>query len=692
MTKTIKGKLTLGLFLTISIFFFITFFIANKYEKVIDNYDTLTDNVSYVEEIQLMTDTITENVVRRFADFDGVLAEDTIKLLNELTTTLEMLEESLENDSSRFIFDRLKNTIKHFDDDTRTFIFYMNEDNVSTASDYRESIIRTKEAIGSIGSDMITNELSQMSINRITLSESLSKSRTQFMLLLLVMTGLLIFSLWNINKGIVNNIKGLQNLFRAIGQGELNYVAPILKTSDEFDQLMVDANKMKNDLLELTLEKDLARLKLEEYLYVDDLTGFNTRNYLLSKYKEILDSRDNKEGYMIYFDLKRFGVINESYGFDFGDKVLSDFSFRLISSNLKRANVFRYESDEFIIVLEESNKDLVSSVIDDIISIFKNGLVVEKIIVKLSFNFGISKYDINNAKIEETINHCKMALNIAKNNQLDNVVFYENLDGSKLERQLQIELSLDRALENKEFKIVFHPIVEMKSECIRGFEALSRWNSKELGDITPDEFIPILEKSYRIHKLDMHVINEAVKMTKSLSIKFKKDFVLSCNVSTETLLSDSFIGFIVDTLSKYKYEGKFLELEITESAIITDFNKVKKITDMLRGYGVRFSEDDFGDGFSSLNYLTRLDIDTLKVSKNLVGAIGDGFNNSLLFNSILTLANDLGLETVIEGVEDKKTLDIVRQFNCSYIQGFYYYKPLSFLSLSKVLEKANNND
>ncbi len=259
MTRTIRGKLTLGLALTISILFIITFFITDKYEKVIDNYDTLTDNVSYVEEILLITDTITENVVKTYANFDGVLAEDTIKLLDELTTTLEILEESLENDGSRFIFDRLMNTIKHFDDDTRTFILYMKEGNVAFASDYRESLIRINNVISSIGLDMTKNELSQMHINRSTLSESLSKARSQFILLLVVMTGFLIWPIWHLNNGIVNNIKALQGLFRAIGQGDLNYVAPMLNSSDEFDQLMVDAHKMKNDLHELTLEKDLSR-------------------------------------------------------------------------------------------------------------------------------------------------------------------------------------------------------------------------------------------------------------------------------------------------------------------------------------------------------------------------------------------------------------------------------------------------
>lgn len=480
------------------------------------------------------------------------------------------------------------------------------------------------------------------------------------------------------------HLSKFQKSFELVSKGMLD---DVLDTNN-----FKDINKLTTSLNAMVETLNDSRQRLEEYLYIDDLTGFYTRHYLLSTYKEVLVSNINKEGYMIYFDLKRFGVINESYGFDFGDKVLKEFSTKLISVNSELVSFFRYESDEFIIILKNSNENQVASLINEITSMFENVLVVEKIIVKLSFNYGVSKYDINNRKIEETVNHCKMALNVAKKDQLNDVVFYESLDGRSLERQLQIELSLDNALENKEFKVVFHPIVEMKSEFIRGFEVLSRWESKKLGNVTPDEFIPLLEKSYRIHKLDMYVINEAVKMTKSLSKKFEKDFVLSCNVSTETLLNDQFVGFIIDTLNKFKYEGRFLELEITESAIITDFNKVKRIISTLREYGVRFSEDDFGDGFSSLNYLTRLDMDTLKVSKNLVDAIGDGFNNAILFNSILTLANDLGLETVIEGVEDKKTLEIVRQYNCNYIQGYYYYKPLSFLSLSKVLEKANTDN
>lgn len=507
-----------------------------------------------------------------------------------------------------------------------------------------------------------------------------------------LMFSLLISILFVVFLGVFTTVFGIlkihlsrfQKSFELVSEGKLD---DVLDTNN-----FKDINKLTTSLNVMVGNLKDSRQRLEEYLHIDDITGFYTRNYLLSKYKEVLLSKDSTEGYMIYFDIKRFGVINESYGFDIGDKVLRAFSTKLKSTDFEFVGVFRYESDEFIIIAENANESQVSSLVDEIVSVFENVLVVEKIIVTLSFNYGVSKYDINNREIEETVNHCKMALNVAKKDQLNDVVFYEDLDGRNLERQLQIELSLDNALENKEFKIVFQPMVEMKSESIRGFEALSRWESKKLGHVTPNEFIPLLEKSHRIHKLDMYVINEAVKMTKSLSKKYNKDFVLSCNVSTETLLNDSFVGYIIDTLNKFKYEGRFLELEITESAIITDFDKVKRIISTLRGYGVRFSEDDFGDGFSSLNYLTRLDIDTLKVSKNLVDAIGDGFNNAILFNSILTLANDLGLETVIEGVENKKTIDIVRQYNCNYIQGYYYYKPLSFSALSKVLEEAKNDD
>jgi len=206
MTRTIRVKLILGLVLTVSILFVITFFITDKYEKVINNYDTLTDNISLIEEILHITDTIADNVVRIYADSNVILAEDTYKILDDLSTTLEMLEESLENDESRFIFERLMNTIKHFGEDTRKFFLYIKEDNVTMIFEYRESLIRTNNILSSIGSDMIKNELYQMQINRTTLSESLSKARSQYFLILVVMTGFLIWPLWRLNKGIVNEM------------------------------------------------------------------------------------------------------------------------------------------------------------------------------------------------------------------------------------------------------------------------------------------------------------------------------------------------------------------------------------------------------------------------------------------------------------------------------------------------------
>lgn len=508
--------------------------------------------------------------------------------------------------------------------------------------------------------------------------------RNSFTLLLFVIFIVFVSTVFIIFGFVRAQLTKFQKSFDMVSTGDLD----VSVDEDNF----IEIHKMTASLNQMVSNIRTSRQELEEYIYVDRLTGFFTRNYLLNVYKSALQTKKMKNMTVVYFDIRRFGVINESYGFSFGDKVLQAFSERLQSSFLDIHHIFRYESDEFIMILENLNKEESREIILQVTELFQQVLIVDDIIIKLSFRFGITEMQEHHEELEDAINHCKMALNIAKKDQFSEMIFYEDLDNVRLERQLQIELLLDDALDKKEFQIVFQPIVNRTNHKIRGFEVLSRWESKTLGTVYPDEFIPLLEKSFRIIKLDTHVISESIKMTKSLSKKFGRNFVLSCNVSVESLLNSSFVGFIIDTLQKFQYEGRYLELEITESTIISDFVAVKKTMRTLSEYGVKFSEDDFGDGFSSLNYLTELDLDTLKISKSLVDRIGDSFNNTTLFNSIITLANDLGLDTIIEGVENLETYQIIQKSKSSFIQGYYFYKPMSFLALVDVLEQQSKEN
>jgi len=290
---------------------------------------------------------------------------------------------------------------------------------------------------------------------------------------------------------------------------------------------------------------------------------------------------------------------------------------------------------------------------------------------------------------EILLNHCKKAITSVDRKSEKKVSFYDPSLENEYDRQIKIELSLENALQNKEFTAYYQPIVDITREDIRGFEALARWIHPKLGVVSPGEFIPILEKTHKIHRLDMFIIEKSIQETQIISKKFNKNFIVSCNVSVETILRPNFIEFILESLAKFGYPAKYLELEITESTIIYDFEKIRGIMSKLTSKGVRFSEDDFGDGYSSLNYLTQLDIQTLKISRTFTRNVFKNEKNKYFIETILNLAKSIGLETVIEGVEDLETLNFYKSIQCDYIQGFYFYKPMPF---DKLLEIINEKE
>jgi diguanylate cyclase (GGDEF)-like protein len=424
--------------------------------------------------------------------------------------------------------------------------------------------------------------------------------------------------------------------------------------------------------------------EINKIAYFDNLTGIFNRESLKKNFWKL----DNSETYqVIHINLRRFTLINESYGYDFGNKTLIEFT-KILSTILDDTDLFgRIENDKFLIITKTSSNEVISKIENR----FKNFFKVDKIDVQVLLKYCVLSVPNDATDFDKIMTTLSQMMYIEEIEYSNIVYFKENLNHI-FDRQMEIELSLEKSLINREFNVVFQPIVlQNHPETIRGFEALARWNHPFLNNISPDEFIPILEKTHKVHRLDHLIIFEAIKVVKGLSKKYDKDFVLSCNVSVETISRDGFSDYIKQTLSKFDYNPNYLEIEITESTIMKDPDKVIAIINELTSYGVRFSQDDFGDGFSSLNYLTKLNISTLKLSKNLIDGITKGYNSRLLINTIIELAHELGFEVIVEGVETVEVVKILEDFNCDYIQGYYYHKPLSFNEVDKLVKNKKVN-
>jgi len=436
-------------------------------------------------------------------------------------------------------------------------------------------------------------------------------------------------------------------------------------------------NQMSNSISEKTT-------KLEYLAFNDELTGLYNRVFC----KEFYDEDHNVLGRKLtfaYIDLQRFELINDSYGFDFGNIVLKTFANKIKNRYSNEAIVARIESDEFLIIFESNDKDLETLAIE-IDTFLKTPTIIDGVDFDLNINFGLFNSD-KALDFDDAMSSALITLNHAKQNLKQSYEIYEESMKSASLRQNSIELALDQALKDDDFTVYLQPIVNLKTEDIRGFEALSRWKHNVIGDVFPYEFITILERTQKIHLLDYQVLKKSIKYVKTLSKIYNKDFVLSVNMSASSILNDNFISNVKTALKESMFDPKLLELEITESTIIQDFTKVNDKFNQLRALGVRLSEDDFGDGYSSLSYLTAIDLSTLKISKNFLKNIEVNHNNKMLIETIIQLSQKFGFETIAEGIENEETLNIMKELNPDYIQGYYFFRPMPYKTVIKELDK-----
>lgn len=255
----------------------------------------------------------------------------------------------------------------------------------------------------------------------------------------------------------------------------------------------------------------------------------------------------------------------------------------------------------------------------------------------------------------------------------------------ELIRHKELEIGLRNAIKNREIYMVFQPQISLNYDKKYGFEALVRWESGELGFISPAEFIPVAERSGIIIELGEYIIEESFKMCKELSTLTDDKFKIAINISEIQLSDESFIDLIFNLAKKYELSLNYIEFEITESLIMKSINKNIQKLSKLRELGATVALDDFGTGYSSLNYLRRLPIDVVKVDKSFVDGIGLDKKSECITESIIRLSHDLDLIVIAEGVETQEQLKYLNRVNCDIVQGYYFSKPEKFNRIKEMM-------
>ncbi|WP_339670532.1 EAL domain-containing protein [Dasania marina] len=434
-------------------------------------------------------------------------------------------------------------------------------------------------------------------------------------------------------------------------------------------------------------ELKAAHKEMERMAFYDALTGLVNRRL----YKERLEQsllaaqRHDNQLAVLFLDLDRFKLINDTLGHEVGDKLLKVVAKRLGSCVGEGDTVARLGGDEFTILLNDVlDKNAVSSIAKKLITAIRAPIIIEGETISVTTSIGLSLFPADGEEGSQLMKMADMAMYNAKTKGRNSYEFYhKNLDIFSKER-LGLEHDLRQALAQDQFFIEYQPIINAKTQAINSVEALIRWQHPEKGLIEPLAFIPIAEDIGLINDIGAWVLLVACKDLKKMQQQ-QPHLKMSVNISTNQFNAVNFFDKVSDALVLADVEGKYLVLEITESMLINDIDRSVELLEKIRTLGVTISIDDFGTGYSSLGYLKRLPIDNIKIDRSFVEHIHTDSHDCDLATAVIDMAHSLSLDVIAEGVEDKQQEEILKSHGCEYYQGFLYAKPCSFESLSEFL-------
>lgn len=425
-------------------------------------------------------------------------------------------------------------------------------------------------------------------------------------------------------------------------------------------------------------ERYLAEEKYNYLAYHDELTGLPNRRYFTEVLNRYINSYCSESAHMalIFLDLDKLKMINDTFGHSKGDLLIKE-SAKIIKECLNENDyAFRMGGDEFVLLcFDIRTKAQAGEFAKKIINAFNKTIEIDSQQFHVTTSMGVLLYHENPVDFETCLIYADNAMYKAKANGRNCYVIYDPILEEFYKDKIILKMDIEKALENNEFILYYQPQVDIKNGNIVGVEALIRWIHEEKGMISPDKFIPIAEETGLISRIGEWVLREACSQMKKWQSMDLPPLKVSVNLSAQQFLKRDLTEVINNTLGETGLNPKYLELEITESMTM-DVDYAIKILKELNDLGVKISIDDFGTGYSSLNYLKKFSINYLKIDKSFINDITDDESDANIVETIISMAHNLGLKVVAEGVEDKKQLRFLQIRNCDLVQGYYFSKPV----------------
>lgn len=445
--------------------------------------------------------------------------------------------------------------------------------------------------------------------------------------------------------------------------------------------------RMTGTHLDITGRKN-AEEKLLHQAHFDTLTDLPNRFLSLNRLSELISNakRHNKKVGIFFLDLDDFKKINDTLGHDVGDKVLTEAAKRLQDSVRNEDIVGRLGGDEFIVLANElpDSKDA-SYIAKKLLNSFQEPFTHQDRELRLSVSIGISIYPEDGNNESELLKNADSAMYHSKREGRKTFSYFTDAMNEEISRRLLIEEQMHGAIERNEFTLCYQQKVNVKTGEAVGVEALLRWHNKKLGNISPEEFIPIAEHTGLIITLGKFVLNEALSTAAKWQSKYKDSFSMAINLSPSQFRDSGLVSYIEDVINKTGVNKHLIEFEITEGIFISDLTQVSDAMIALSDIGVSFAMDDFGTGYSSLNYLRKYPFKTLKIDRSFINDITYNKADMALVNAAIAMAHGLGLSVVAEGVETEAQLKLLNTHNCDLAQGYFISKPVTAEEITQLL-------
>lgn len=426
--------------------------------------------------------------------------------------------------------------------------------------------------------------------------------------------------------------------------------------------------------------------------YYDILTGLYNRNYFVCLLGDFVKKAEEEKASVavMFVDIDDFRKINDGMGIIVGDEIVQQFGQYLSSFRNKNVLVSHFNSDIYCLGIYDpcgarSVEHIYRMIHERLQQPFLLSSGQE---VSITVSVGVAEYPEAAGNTLELINCAEIVMFKSKSFGKDSIQYFDAPILNEFLQSITIENKLKEAASNQNFMMYFQPQFHANDKKLRGVEALIRWKDDDGAMISPSVFIPIAEKNGTIVSIGEWVIEESVRIYSGWKRKYNPELILSLNISAIQYKRPDFVNKLLHILQKYEIKPSEVELEITESVLIDDFDEITNKLLVLRDYGIRISLDDFGTGYSSLSYLKGLPIDTLKIDKSFIDTVVSDNNTKIITESIVYMVKKLGFETVAEGVETKEQFDYLKSIDCDNIQGYFLGRPMPSAEVEELLKKS----